>query len=118
MPRQNQELRKLPMITINLTDQSGTAHKLEAKAGQALMEPLRDAQLVEATCGGAASCGTCHVFVAADWLSKTGEQTEEEGWMLEALEDEVEIRPDSRLACQIQLGDAHDGLELEIATQL
>jgi 2Fe-2S ferredoxin len=106
------------MPTINVTDLTGTVHQLAVDEGKALMEPLRDANLVDAICGGAASCGTCPVFVAEKWLESTGERTEDEGYMLEALEDEIEVRPSSRLACQISVTAAHDGIEMEIAPQL
>ena len=106
----------MPSIIVRALD--GTSHTLEGKAGGALMEPLRDAGLVEATCGGAASCGTCHVFLGEAWIGETGERTEEEGWMLEALEDEVEVTECSRLACQVELSDAHEGMELAIAPQV
>ncbi len=106
------------MPRINVTGQDGATHLLEADDASALMEPLREAGLVEATCGGAASCGTCHIFVADKWIAPTGERTEEEGWMLEALEDEVEVKECSRLACQITLAAEHDGLELTIAPQV
>ena len=106
------------MPKISVTGQDGTQHSLEAEEGKALMEPLRDADLVEATCGGAASCGTCHIYVADQWLAATGERTEEEGWMLEALEDEVEVTAASRLACQISLASELDGIDLTIAPQV
>lgn len=106
----------MPAIIVHAPD--GTRHDLEAKAGQALMEPLRDADLVEATCGGAASCGTCHVYLTEKWRDAAGERIEEEDWMLEALEDEVEVKDSSRLACQVKMGTALDGIELEIAPQI
>lgn len=106
------------MPKITATDHDGKAHVLEASTGDVLMESLRDADLVEATCGGAASCGTCHIYVGNDWLEKLGERTEDEGYMLESLEEHVEIMDTSRLACQITLSDDHDGLSLDIAPQI
>ena len=106
------------MPKISATDHDGKSHLLDAKAGDVLMETLRDADLVEATCGGAASCGTCHVYLENDWLAKTGERTEDEGYMLESLEEHVEIKESSRLACQVQISDDHDGLALVIAPQI
>ena len=106
------------MPKITAIDHDGNKHALDASAGDVLMESLRDADLVEATCGGAASCGTCHVYLRDNWLAKTGERTEDEGYMLESLEEHVEIRDESRLACQITLSDDHDGLVLDIAPQI
>ena len=106
------------MPNITVFDRDGGEHKLSGDSGKALMEPLRDANLVEATCGGAASCGTCHIYLRDDWVGKCGERTEDEGYMLEALEEEVEIKPVSRLACQVMLSDEHDGIILDIAPQV
>ncbi|QJB68769.1 2Fe-2S iron-sulfur cluster-binding protein [Parasphingorhabdus halotolerans] len=106
------------MPTILVFDQDGTEHKLSAQTGDALMEPLRDAGLVQATCGGAASCGTCHVYLRDGWRANTGEYTEDEGYMLEGLEELVEVNDKSRLACQINLTDSLDGITLDIAPQI
>jgi 2Fe-2S ferredoxin len=106
----------MPKVTV--TDQDGTAHDLSPNPGEALMEPLREAGFVDGTCGGAASCGTCHIYVHEDWLEKCGERTEDEGYMLEGLEELVEVKNTSRLACQVTLADSHDGLVIEIAPQI
>jgi len=106
------------MPNITVFDRDGTAHELTGDSGKALMESLRDADLIEATCGGAASCGTCHIYLRDGWAEKCGERTEDEGYMLEALEEEVEVKPVSRLACQITLADDHDEITMDIAPQL
>jgi len=105
------------MPQISVTDQDGKNHQLEAKSGTAVMEPLRDADLIEATCGGAASCGTCHIYLRGDWPQNSGERTEDEGYMLEGLEDFVEIREGSRLSCQVKVTDAHENVKIEIAPE-
>ena len=105
------------MVTIKAQTRQDEEKVFSAVAGGNLMETLRDNDLVEGTCGGAASCGTCHIYVAADWIGKLGERTEDEGYMLEALEDVTEVKPVSRLACQITLEEAHDGLSLKIAPE-
>ncbi len=91
---------------------------VELKSGFSLMEMLRDAGFVEGTCGGMASCGTCHVFIDAAWKDKINPETEDEGYMLESLAEVVDVKPCSRLACQIELTDAQDGLSLTVAPQL
>ncbi|WP_373087006.1 2Fe-2S iron-sulfur cluster-binding protein, partial [Sneathiella sp.] len=67
----------MPKITV--FDLDGKQHSLSGNAGDVLMEPLRDEGLVEANCGGAASCGTCHIYLRDDWFQKCGERTEDEG---------------------------------------
>ncbi len=106
----------MPKITV--FDSAGNEHNLPVDAGAALMEPLRDAGLIEATCGGAASCGTCHIYLRDDWVTKTGARTEDEGYMLEGLEDLVEVKDVSRLACQITVSDELDGISMDIAPQI
>lgn len=104
------------MPTLTVTSQDGDTVSLDAKTGTVLMETLRDAGLIDATCGGAASCGTCHVYFAD--VASAGATTEDEGYMLESLGDFVEIKEGSRLACQVGITDSHDGMKIDIAPEV
>ena len=68
---------------------------------------------IDALCGGVMQCGTCHCYIAEEWTGKVGGPGEGEAAMLEALEG-VEVRPTSRLSCQIQLSEDLDGLVVEV----
>lgn len=68
---------------------------------------------IDALCGGVRQCGTCHCYIAPEWFDRVGPAGEEEQAMLDALEG-VEVRPTSRLSCQIQLGEELDGLVIEV----
>ncbi|MDI1328513.1 MAG: 2Fe-2S iron-sulfur cluster-binding protein [Brevundimonas sp.] len=104
------------MAQIFVTQQNGESLTLEAQPGRRLMEVLRDGgTTVEGTCGGACSCGSCHVYVEEAWLAELTEPKDEEREMIEAIGEVIEVRPNSRLACQIQMSDALDGLALTIA---
>jgi len=103
------------MATLKVKTLNGETKDIEAADGSILMEALNAAMLVDATCGGAASCGTCHVYFAD--ASMAGEQTEDEGYMLESLGDFVEIRDGSRLSCQMKIEAKHDGCAIEIAPE-
>lgn len=103
------------MAKLLITTIDGEEKPLEAEAGTVMMDALRDAGLVEGTCGGAASCGTCHVYFTDK--AAAGEQTEDEGYMLEGLADFVEIKEGSRLSCQVKVSEAHDGQKIEIAPE-
>lgn len=104
------------MPQIFVTQQDGGQLTLEVPSGRRLMEALRDGgTTVEGTCGGACSCGSCHVYVDDAWLAKLTEVEDDEREMIEAIGDVIEVRPSSRLACQIQMSDALDGLTLTIA---
>lgn len=103
------------MPILHVTTEGGETKEIDAKVGDILMEPLRDAGLIDATCGGAASCGTCHVYFADKAI--VGEQTEDEGYMLEGLADFVDVTETSRLACQVTVTDAHQAAKLTIAPE-
>lgn len=60
-------------------------------------------------CGGGLSCATCHCYVDTDWTGKVGgPSSKDENELLEAAA--AEVRPNSRLSCQIIMTDALDGL--------
>ena len=74
-------------------------------AGQAIGMPL------EGTCEGQMACSTCHVIVAAQWFSKLTPASEEEEDMLDLA---TSVEPTSRLACQIDMCEELDGLEVRV----
>lgn len=103
------------MAKLNIKDRDGGEHNLDAPNGSPLMETLRDEDLdVEGTCGGICSCGTCHVYVSAEWAAKLPPKTEDEEMMLEAIGEVVEVRENSRLSCQIEITDELEGFVAEI----
>ena len=86
----------------------GTLHRLEALEGWRVMEVIRDWGLpIKAECGGACACATCHVYVDEGWLEKTGGPSPMEEDMLDFGYD---VKPNSRLSCQIKITDELDGL--------
>lgn len=104
------------MAQVRVKDRAGIERVLEVADGSRLMEALRDADTgVEGTCGGECACGTCHVYVAAGWLTRLRAPSEDELAMLDAVSGLVEVRPESRLSCQIRIDAALSGLELEVA---
>ena len=66
---------------------------------------------IDADCGGACACATCHVYVREDWTEKVGKAVEMEEDMLDFAFD---VRDNSRLSCQIKLSDAIDGLTVDL----
>jgi len=104
------------LARIFATDRDGSKHVLTGCERSSLMEILRRSGLsVEALCGGSCQCATCHVFVEEPWLSQLKPQTDFE---LAALEGEgSELRPNSRLACQIKWRDEFDGMKLTVAPE-
>lgn len=105
-------------VTLKVTDREGQVHELAAEQGLSLMHVLRDAQLgIEGTCGGGCSCGSCHVYVSASLAAHIQHSEADEQDMLEAMADVVEVKPASRLSCQITISGDMDGAELAIAPQ-
>ncbi len=100
-------------MKIRVTDRDGTNHEVDGQEGLKLMEVLRDLDYgVEAICGGMCSCATCHVYVADDWIDTLTPLEDEEDDLLDSLEGRD---TNSRLSCQIELGEKHDGLAVTIA---
>ncbi|GLQ39302.1 (2Fe-2S) ferredoxin [Rhizobium albus] len=98
---------------INVTDQDGVQHRLEALEGFRVMEIIRDWGLnINAECGGACACATCHVYVADEWLDRLYPQEDEEVDMLDAA---FMVENNSRLSCQIIMSEDLDGLEVTLA---
>lgn len=97
------------MPKITYIDSSGTARTVEAEIGATIMETAIKNSVpgIEAECGGACSCSTCHVYVAEAWKQATGEPSPMEEDMLDFAFD---VRPTSRLSCQIKVTEALDGL--------
>ena len=102
-------------MKIRVTDRDGTNHEVDGQAGLKLMEVLRELDYgVEAVCGGMCSCATCHVYVDAGWIDRLTPREDEEDDLLDSLEGR---RTNSRLSCQIELSDEHDGLAVTIAPE-
>lgn len=102
-------------MKIRVTDRDGESHEVEGQPGLKLMEVLRDLDYgVEALCGGMCSCATCHVYVDAGWFTDLPELEPDEDDLLDSLEAR---RGNSRLSCQIELGEEHDGLTVTIAPE-
>jgi ferredoxin, 2Fe-2S len=98
---------------IHVTDREGTTHTLEALEGFRVMEIIRDWGLdINAECGGACACATCHVYVAPKWLDRLHEPLDEE---IDMLDGAFVVEDNSRLSCQIIMSEALDGIELTLA---
>ncbi|WP_445502841.1 2Fe-2S iron-sulfur cluster-binding protein [Microvirga sp. G4-2] len=97
------------MINITFIDAEGTARTVEAEEGSTVMETAVRNGIpgIEAECGGACSCATCHVYVDEEWEAVTGQPQPMEEDMLDFAFD---VRPNSRLSCQIRVRPEMDGL--------
>lgn len=103
------------MITIKVTDRDGRTHSVEAQPNDKLMEVLREFDWgVAAICGGMCSCATCHVYVDENWLDTFPQREMDEAELLEFLDH---FKANSRLSCQLELREKHDGLAVTVAPE-
>jgi ferredoxin, 2Fe-2S len=97
------------MATITYIEHDGTEHVVDVKSGLSVMEGAirNNVPGIDADCGGACACATCHVYVDEAWREAAGSPSAMEESMLDFAE---EVEPNSRLSCQIRVSDALDGL--------
>ena len=103
------------MANITFIQPDGSARTCVNFEGMTLMQ-LAVGNLVDgidALCGGMMQCATCHCWIDEAWIGRTGTAPPDERAMLEALSG-VEVRPTSRLSCQVQLGEELDGLVVHL----
>jgi ferredoxin, 2Fe-2S len=101
------------MAKITYIQPDGSEQVVDADNGMTVMETAKKNLIegIEAECGGACACATCHVYVDEAWREKTGGPSEMEEDMLDFAFD---VRDNSRLSCQIKVSDALDGLRVKV----
>jgi 2Fe-2S ferredoxin len=101
------------MATITFIDQEGQHHVLKGETGQSVMElaVANNVPGIQAECGGACACGTCHIYFDNSFADKVELRDDMEEAMLEYA---FEVEDSSRLSCQIQVSDALDGMVLRV----
>lgn len=97
------------MPKITYIDAENTVRSVEAEVGSTVMENAVRNSIpgIEAECGGACACATCHVYVDDAWLEAVGKPDTMEEDMLDFA---FEVKPSSRLSCQIRVRPELDGL--------
>ena len=102
------------MAKITYIEHNGTEHVVDVANGLTVMEGARDNSIpgIEADCGGACACSTCHVYVAPEWVEKLPAIDPMEEDMLEFAYEPDTTR--SRLTCQLKVTDALDGLVVQM----
>jgi 2Fe-2S ferredoxin len=97
----------MPKITYIADD--GTSRTVDVPVGWTVMEGAVKNRVpgIDADCGGACACATCHVYVDASWFDKLPPREDMEQSMLDFAQ---EVKQNSRLSCQLQVTAAMDGL--------
>ena len=101
------------MAKITYIQFDGSETVVDVKPGLTVMEGAvkNNVRGIDADCGGACACATCHVFVDAAWAAKTGEKSAMEESMLDFAEN---VQDNSRLSCQIKVTEELDGLVVRL----
>ncbi len=101
------------MAKITFIEHNGKTHEIEATNGGTVMEAATKHNVpgIDADCGGACACATCHVYVDDAWLSKLNPMGSMEESMLDFADG---VQPNSRLSCQIVVNEGLDGLVVTI----
>ncbi|GHB02547.1 (2Fe-2S) ferredoxin [Algimonas arctica] len=99
------------MTKVIFRDHAGETREVEAKNGTSVMEVAVANMIpgIDADCGGACACATCHVYVGDAWMGKLKAKEDMEDSMLDFAEN---VQDNSRLSCQILLSDDLDGIEI------
>jgi 2Fe-2S ferredoxin len=97
------------MPKVTYIEFNGTPHQIDLQTGLSVMLGAVNNSIpgIDADCGGQCACATCHVYVDQAWLDKVGPQGASEAEMLSFA---AVAQPNSRLACQIEMTEALDGL--------
>jgi len=97
------------MAALKFIDDAGNSRDVNVKYGVTVQEAAIQNGIdgIDAMCGGACSCSTCHVYVSKDWVEAVGGPGELENELLEMVPSRQES---SRLSCQIEMSENLDGL--------
>lgn len=103
----------LAMARVTFVADDGEIFAVTARNGTTVMEAAvrNGVPGIAAACGGTCACATCHVHVDPVWLERTGGRNEMEDAIIEISND---VRPNSRLSCQMRVTEALDGLIVHI----
>lgn len=101
------------MAKIKYIEHNGKEHIVDVKPGMTVMEGAVKNLIpgIDADCGGACACATCHVYVDGAWASKLEPMQEMEKTMLDFAEG---VEANSRLSCQIKVTEALDGFSVRM----
>jgi len=102
-----------PKFKVTYIENSGKVHTIEVAEGWSLMEGAVKHLIpgIDADCGGACACATCQVYVAPEWEERLPPKSEMEETMLDFAPD---VRPESRLSCQLRMTADLDGIVLKL----
>ncbi len=98
------------MVNIIYVEPSGNRHAVNVEEGWSLMQGAlaNGVDGIVGECGGSCACGTCHCYVEEGRFAELPAPSAGEIDMLDTVP--AELRPNSRLACQIRATAGLEGL--------
>ena len=104
------------MPKITYIEHNGKTHNVEVPKELSVMEGALQNNIpgIDADCGGACACATCHVYVDEKWFDKLPKKSEAEQDMLDMA---IEPNKFSRLGCQITVNDDLDGMVVKMPSK-
>ncbi|MDC0232075.1 2Fe-2S iron-sulfur cluster-binding protein [Pelagibacteraceae bacterium] len=104
------------MPKITYIEHNGKTHNVEVPNELSVMEGAIQNNIpgIDADCGGACACATCHVYVDEKWFNKLPNKSEAEQDMLDMA---IEPNKFSRLGCQITVNDDLDGMVVKMPSK-
>ena len=104
------------MPKITYIEYNGKLHTVEVPKELSVMEGALQNNIpgVDADCGGACACATCHIYVDEKWFDKLPKKADGEQDMLDMA---FEPNKFSRLSCQITVADELDGLVVKMPSK-
>ena len=104
------------MPKITYIEHNGKTHNIEVPNELSVMEGALQNNIpgIDADCGGACACATCHVYVDEKWFDKLPKKSVSEQDMLDMA---IEPNKFSRLGCQIAVSDDLDGMVVKMPSK-
>jgi len=104
------------MPKITYIEHNGKTHNIEVPNELSVMEGALQNNIpgIDADCGGACACATCHIYVDEKWFNKLPSKSEAEQDMLDMA---IEPKKFSRLGCQITVNDDLDGMVVKMPSK-
>ncbi|MDB5395003.1 MAG: (2Fe-2S) ferredoxin [Rhodospirillales bacterium] len=100
-------------MRVTFIDPAGQTHAVTGEPGESIMRCATHHLVpgIVGECGGAMACATCHGYIAEDWAGKLAAPSAQEREMLSGC---IDVRPNSRLTCQIRLTEELGGIVIEV----
>lgn len=99
-------------VCVSFVLPDGSTRNIDTDTGVTILQAAQENGIeMEGACEGNMACSTCHVIVSDDFFDKLPEATEDEEEMLDLA---IDLRPTSRLGCQLMVTEECDGISLTL----